>query len=106
MEPPLARAELKLQKESYTAKNQQLPLTQQLTSHESLFTFCISICIHTTSSTRTKRFAKRYGATFVAPGMVGKVLSLHPKEEMRQAVEEMLDQPMAKRALVEFENGM
>ena len=28
------------------------------------------------------------GVTFVAPGMVGKVLSVHPKEEMRQAVEE------------------
>ena len=44
--------------------------------------------------------------TFVAPGMVGKVLSVHPKEEMRQAVSEMVEIPINKGALVEFENGM
>ena len=44
--------------------------------------------------------------TFVAPGMVGEVLSIHPKEEMRQAVEEMAGIPMDRRALVQFENGL
>ena len=44
--------------------------------------------------------------TFVAPGMVGKVLSLHPNTEMQEAVSEMVGEPINKRALVEFENGM
>jgi len=44
--------------------------------------------------------------TFVAPGMVGKVLSLHPNTEMQEAVSEMVGEPMNKRALVEFETGM
>ena len=44
--------------------------------------------------------------TFVAPGMVGKVLSRYPKESMREAVSEMVGHPIGKRVLVEFENGM
>ncbi len=45
--------------------------------------------------------------TFVAPGMVGKVLSSrHPRESMREAVSEMIGHPIYKRVLVEFENGM
>ena len=51
------------------------------------------------------RIREEDGITFVAPGMVGKVLSVHPKEEVRRAVEQMLGQPMGRRALVEFENG-
>lgn len=46
------------------------------------------------------------GVTFVAPGIVGKVLSIHSREEMRGAVQEMLDQSIPRRALVEFENGI
>ena len=44
--------------------------------------------------------------TFIAPGMVGKVLSRHPKESMREAVSEMVGYPIDKRVLIEFENGM
>jgi len=44
--------------------------------------------------------------TFVAPGMVGKVLSRHPEESMHKAVSEMVGHPIDKRVLVEFENGM
>ena len=43
---------------------------------------------------------------FPAPGMVGKVLSVHPKEEMRKAVSEMVGVPIPRRALVEFENDV
>ena len=46
------------------------------------------------------------GTTLVAPGMVGKVLPVHPREEMRQAVSEMAGIPTVRRALIEFENGM
>ena len=53
-----------------------------------------------------EKIREESGITFVGPGMVGKVLSIHPGEEMRQAVEEMAGIPMARRALVEFENGM
>lgn len=34
--------------------------------------------------------------TFVAPGMVGKVLSLHPKREIQEAVSEMIGHPIDK----------
>ncbi len=38
--------------------------------------------------------------------MVGRVLSVHPKKEMQKAASEMVGDPITKRALVEFENGM
>ena len=45
------------------------------------------------------------GFTFVTPGMVGKVLSMHPDEDLRQSVCELVGQPIPLRALVEFEKS-